>query len=531
MPRSSTLALAGLALLAAALSAVPGPVRADDGAAPASTADAPAVPKPDGDDFVVTDDGAVFTGDVSETDTEVLVTTPSGGEHRLPKIDVSVAISGGKRIHKGEEAGLRRAWLNWLTATHVDTLPTKRLADATPEQRAAWWADVLTAARACGELKMRYAAAALLAEGIDEKTWDDEAQSLAIELEPLEFPFTPEDSERSRLWATWAREIVPLGGKFVLKKEGLGISTRPALWVQQAIALRTRNLEIWSIDKDPKVVGSLLRQGEATVRALESLFGRPEYGNDELLEIRLFRDRKQYLTESDSGGGFAPMWSAGFFSPGEHVSRFYVDRKAKTGEFMEGELHEVLSHELTHHWTEVRFLRGIEFAGLDEAGEKAARSGDLGRKGDQPGHWIVEGVARFVEDQAILWKKTGIRFDTVNAECVNDHIAAWKSGIAIPMARYVDITPQQFQFLSDRPSVGKGGYMNTERGIFYDEGGTLAFFMMNRRGVEGRKLFVEYLKDVYAGKMEKDSWKRLGFTSAAELEKEFTAFLAAPNKK
>jgi hypothetical protein len=69
--------------------------------------------------------------------------------------------------------------------------------------------------------------------------------------------------------------------------------------------------------------------------------------------------------------------------------------------------------------------------------------------------------------------------------------------------------------------------VNTERGIFYDQGGALAFFLMNRRGAEGRRRFTGYLRSVYANRMEKQSWKHLGYATAEDLEREFTAFLAS----
>lgn len=483
------------------------------------------VPRPEGTDLVVLDDGKVLTGTVSAAEAEVVVRGEDGVERRIPRDDVSIALSGGKRVHRGEEAGVRAAWLAWLKAAHADQVPSRQIADAEPPAKQAWWRDVLAAADQCARWKMTYAAAALLAEGLDVKTWDEEAQRRALEWEPVEFPLTPEDEEKAKLLATWAREIVPLGGRWVLRKDGTGAS-RPPLWTQDAIALGTRNVLLFTLDRDPKVAGSALRQAESTVRALESLFGKPEVAPKDKLEVRLFLDRNQYLTESDAGGGYAPVWTAGFFSPGEMVSRFYVREKAG-GPFDEMRFHEVLSHELTHHWIEMRFCAGAEFDGAEERAESAERTGAAGRHGQQAGHWCVEGVARFVEDQAVLFKRNGYKFDDATAECMRDAAAAWRSGISIPIARYVDITPQEFQFLGKGPKRGKGEYVNSETGVFYDQGGALSFFMMNRRGPDGRKRFVQYLRDVYGGRMEKQSWKRLGFSSAEELEKEFTAFLAS----
>lgn len=472
------------------------------------------VPKPDGEDFVVTADGTVHAGAVSLADDAVVVGT-SAGERRVPREDVSLAVSGGKRVVKGEDSGLRTAWLAWLKASYDDQVPTRKIADAEPAQKAAWWTALLAAADRCAEWKMRYAATSLLAEGIEAGAWDAEAERRALEWEPTAFPFSPADAEKAKLLAVWAREIVPLGGTWVLRKESTDEGKRAPIWTTDAIAVRSRNVLVFSLDRDPKVVGSLLRQGEMTVRGLEAVFGKPETTSGEPLEIRLFKDRNQYLTESDSGGGYAPLWTAGFFSPGEMVSRFYA-RDKEGGSFKEGEFHEVLSHELTHHWIEMRYCAGVEFEGASDRATSEVKA-DLGRRADQAGHWIVEGIARFVEDQAVLFRKNAFKFDDPKAESVRDAAAQWKRGFGIPIARYMEISPKAFQFL-DR---------GMETQVFYDQGGALCFFMMNRRGPEGRKLLVKYLRDVYGGRMTKESWKNLGFQSAADLQKEFSTFLSS----
>ena len=518
--------VAGLAPIAAEAQQKP-PVPAGKTPAAPPAPVAPVVPKPGGDAFVVLDDGTlVLAATVEAGESDITARRPAGSEDHWPREDVSIAVSGGKRIHKGEESGIYKAWKTYLQAAHVDPSAVKKIADADPAVKAAWWADVLAAADACAGWKMKYAASALLADGIEAGTWDDAAQSRAIEWEPTAFPFSSEDAERAKLCASWAREIVPLGGQWILRKDGDSLtSSRSALWTQEAIALGTKNVLLFTLDKDPVVAGASLRQGETTVRALESLFGKPEIPKPDRLEIRLFESRDRYLIESDTAIGKAQVWTAGFFSPGDMVSRFYSRDKAG-GKFNQTEFFEVLSHELTHHWIEMRYCAGVEFEGMEDRPSSELKK-DLGRNLDQPGHWVIEGTARFVEDQAIHFQKRGLKFDDASAECIRDCAAAWRAGIGIPIARYVDITTKDFQFLGKGPKRGRGDYVNSETGVFYDQGGALSFFMMNKRGADGRKRFVQYLRDVYAGKMSKEGWTRLGFASAAELEKEFTAFLTS----
>ena len=61
---------------------------------------------------------------------------------------------------------------------------------------------------------------------------------------------------------------------------------------------------------------------------------------------------------------------------------------------------------------------------------------------------------------------------------------------------------------------------------FYEQGGALAFMLVNHAERRKRELLFQYLKDWYAGRLELESWKQLGYADAAQLETEFRAFLA-----
>ena len=64
---------------------------------------------------------------------------------------------------------------NHVAATHVRPAGVKQMAEADASRKAAWWKDVVEAADTCAKWKMKYAALALLADGIDAGTWDDDA--------------------------------------------------------------------------------------------------------------------------------------------------------------------------------------------------------------------------------------------------------------------------------------------------------------------------------------------------------------------
>ena len=103
------------------------------------------------------------------------------------------------------------------------------------------------------------------------------------------------------------------------------------------------------------------------------------------LDGRLHKNRKEYLEEKTPDGGQAMPWSAGYYSPRENVSRFYVPGSGDGEGPVPLDLLKTLAHELTHHWLSMRWLG----------------PGSRGGAAVLPGYWIVEGFARFMEDQAM----------------------------------------------------------------------------------------------------------------------------------
>ena len=75
-------------------------------------------------------------------------------------------------------------------------------------------------------------------------------------------------------------------------------------------------------------------------------------------------------------------------------------------------LFEVLSHELTHQYIAERWVTG--------EGRRSAST---------PGFWVVEGMARFVEDQALEMGRRGIRFDDETVVCGLPSAKAFKQAV------------------------------------------------------------------------------------------------------
>ena len=66
--------------------------------------------------------------------------------------------------------------------------------------------------------------------------------------------------------------------------------------------------------------------------------------------------------------------------------------------------------------------------------------------------------------------------------------------------------------------------LNT-RALFYEQSGSLVFFMMNERGDEGRQAIIDYMRRYYRGRTKADGWKDLGFDGADDLHERFSAFM------
>ncbi len=392
-------------------------------------------------------------------------------------------------------------------------LKFRRLATVEEEARARAFDAICAGAAWCAKRGARAAAAVLLGDADRVLPGREQIETAAREVLPPGFPWAA-GTAPGRTWIRWAGELLPAGAWFVPPDDPAWKRAARPPWNQGAILLRTRNLALLSAELDPSVVGACLRNGEGAVRALESLLGCASAPETVPMEVRLHRDRKAYLAEHAAGGG-GLEWSAGNYSPSEQVSRFYVPRDEVNSEPLGRGLYEVLAHELTHHYVDARWM-----AGSRSRGSRA------------PGYWIVEGIARFVEDQAVEMGRRALRFDDPTVPSLDAAAQVEAKGKLFDLATFVDLSQDEFHLLGGEDLV-EVQLRNTlrrqivsARNVFYEQAGSLTFFMLHRRGPEGRRALIEYLRAYYRGAPTAEGWKRLGFASAAELEREFRAFLA-----
>jgi hypothetical protein len=236
----------------------------------------------------------------------------------------------------------------------------------------------------CGKRTLHAAGSALLFDA--ERILPDAAtEAEARAFLPAGCPFG-ERKDAGLTWIGWMKETLPAGAGWLAAGDPAWQRLRGEPWTKETIGFRTRHLLLFTRDLDPAAIGLCLRNGEGAIRALAGLLG----GGDDAavpddsrrLEVRIFKDRAEFLREGAASGLRESV--AGYYSPGENVTRFYVPRGEQAGAGLVRETHRVLAHELTHHFVEAVFMKGVF-----EAEERG------------PGFWVVEGIARFIEDQAV----------------------------------------------------------------------------------------------------------------------------------
>jgi hypothetical protein len=339
----------------------------------------------------------------------------------------------------------------------------------------------------------------------------------AAALVPAGFP-DHRSSDAPVQWMLLAEAILPVAGEVVPPGDPDWERAKKAPWDQGAFAVRTANVLLFSREGDAAIVGDCLRHGERTVRVLQALLGRHAGASaSRRLDVRLHKNRAEYLAELGDHAR-AMEWTAGYYSPPEDVSRFYVARGELDQRPYERGLEHVLIHELTHHYISNRWLGGAS----------AAARGDPARAG----FWIVEGFARFIEDQVVQMDRRGERFDDETVLSLDAACRISAEGKLFPLDQLLDLSQRKFAELGDQPlatvqlrnTVGR--LTVSEKLVFYEESGSLVFYLMNRAGAEKRAALIDYLKDWYEGRLGAHSWETLGFTTSSEIEAQFMSFLS-----
>ena len=378
------------------------------------------------------------------------------------------------------------------------------------KERDAFADELESAARWCRENGLGLAASVLLSRSDRVLPGRAELLDLARALAPPGFPATSSANAGER-WLRFSEALLPAGARLVPPEDALWERVRGSAWEEGTICLRTANLVLFTKERDPEVLGPSLGRGEGVLRTLAEFFPASE-GVRAPLEVRLHSDRDAYLAETTASGALASPWSAGYFSPSERISRFFVPR-GPTGEPLGRGLYEVLTHELVHQHLALRWMDGEQ-------------SGDP----EKPGFWVVEGVARFFEDQIVDLRRRERSLDDRTVSSIDACAAVLAKRKLIPITRLLELDQNAFWDLNDEP-IAEIELRHTlaystlsERAIFYEEAGSLFFFLFHRDEATRQRL-IDYLRAWHHGTLKEKSWEALGFEGAQALETEFHAFL------
>ncbi|MEM1448361.1 MAG: hypothetical protein AAF957_13225 [Planctomycetota bacterium] len=345
-------------------------------------------------------------------------------------------------------------------------------------------------------------------------------EPIAKDLIPSRFPWRGERDAWKR-WLIWAPEIAPAGARFLAKDEMPDLGPASSMWRRGTIALRTDNVVLLSRTDDPALVGPCLRHAEAAIRTLDEVLVNPPEGDEAPLEIRIHRSRADYLAEDLGEGNRANEWSLGFYSPALRASRFHApeeDLSLHAGRA----LHEVVAHEVTHQYIAERW-RAL--------GKRAMRSPAT------RGFWLVEGFARFIEDQALEMGRRGNRLDDATVQSVEaasvlakqDQLLPFESFFEAQQAAFLKLPEEEVARVRLRTTLVTLAY--SAKSLYYEQAGALVFFLYNRRGPEGPERFREVLRDHYRSTTRAGAWEKLGFETVEALEKAFLGFLADPSAR
>lgn len=317
-------------------------------------------------------------------------------------------------------------------------------------------------------------------------------------------------------WLEACAAYAPANAREATDEEAESFDPQTDAW-ERCTLIVTEHIMLAATEKRLDVLAGVLLFGETTIQALDEILGADPEDVDQRFDVRLHASQFGYLGENVDGEALAPGWSAGFYNELVRTSRFFVPDVDPSR--YERDLYKTVAHELTHQYIAERWYRRVDT-------ER--------RSPKSPGFWIVEGFARFIEDQSVEMSRLGLGFDDATVDSIEVTAALLEADEFVPMDEFLSLRQLDLQRLSmeeEKTLV----HLTNERvsyevdalGGFYAQAGALAFFMMNHAGEEGPARLVDALAAHYSGETEREGWVALGFDSAEALEAEFTAFLRA----
>jgi hypothetical protein len=288
----------------------------------------------------------------------------------------------------------------------------------------------------------------------------------------------------------------------------LGTYRHSKVWGRtDLIGFRGAHMFLVTPIRDARAIRDCLLHGELVCTTLEELFAGVEHRRSEdgisedhdMLIVFLFDSREEYLRLGESlrqrGTDARHAYTAGFFSPGDRISRFYLPDEG----YKYRDLKRVLAHELTHHWV---------FASCPGFTNEEAIAAIIEGRAELPGHWIVEGFASLMEELAYddeagtfaVMNPRADRLDTIaNSEA--SELLDWADFFRLTHAKVRELNP-----LPSTPEVlvpiswmeGRVRIM-TEVSTFYAQAAATCHFLFTAEEGALRPKLLEFLVAYYSG--------------------------------
>lgn len=320
-----------------------------------------------------------------------------------------------------------------------------------------------------------------------------EFEQLRVDVLPDDFPFKGK-YDAFEQWLAWGSLLQRTEARFAPEADKLREEAPGTAFDTADLVLESPNLIVLSHSTDAEMVGHTLAVGEATVRALAELLG-DDLDRGKPLRIGVHKSRKMYL---DEAGASDLVNTAGYYRPGDRTSRFFIPRGDA---FDDGaavrSLRKVVAHELTHQYLSERWRGGAGSGGPAT-----------------PGYWVVEGFARFVEDQLWMEDRPEGRFDYAGSESLRACVKLAQRKKLFRSSNIVDWNQGEDFAGLDPKRANRGALGMTDVGRFYEQGGAMVFFFVNGGDEDRRERFFDYMWAHYQARASERGWEALGFEDA-----------------
>lgn len=307
---------------------------------------------------------------------------------------------------------------------------------------------------------------------------------------------------QQRIWLDWQIEILS-GGVRALGRLAPDMQRARVTWRKDLNGIETREegseIVFATPFNDARIVGLCIRYAKLTCRALGRMFHTesPKREDNIPLVIYFYETKDEY-----TGGGRIPFlaMTAGYYAPGENISRFYWPAQHPEPE---RSIRDTFVHELTHHWIERRNPR---WHARDLTENRVT----------VPGYWVVEGFATFIEEGRYdigTYKWTHFNPKANSLDIVADlsrqkKLIAWDKEYTLTQAEFHGdgVEKKELFATANKKWALRPQHLNEIR-LFYEQAASTCHFLYWGEGGKYRERLLDYVTHFYTGQKEKTDIK------------------------